>query len=98
VPAADCLASVVRADQKEDAVKSISITRAAVAIGAVVVAGAFGAGYAPSEALGESDVATGAARDAAVGHTFGAALTESLALKQHSRSHRLTDIRKRRIE
>jgi hypothetical protein len=79
-------------------VNRISITRAAVAIGAVVVAGAFGAGYVPAEALGESDVATAAARNAIAGHTFGAALTESLALKQHSRSHRVTDIRKRRIE
>ena len=68
------------------------------AFGAVVVVGAFGAGYVPSDALGKSDVASAAAPNVAVGHTFGAALSESLALKQHSRSRLVTDIRKRRIE
>jgi hypothetical protein len=75
-------------------VKTISITRAAVAFGAVVVAGAFGAGYAPSDSV----AASAAAPDAAVGHTFGAALRESLALKQDSRSRMVLNIRQRRIE
>ena len=66
--------------------------RAALAVGAAVVV-AFGAGHA-----GAPVAAATACPSAAVGHTFGAALTESLALKQHQRSRAVTDIRKRRIE
>jgi hypothetical protein len=67
--------------------------RAALAVGAVVVLGAFGAGFAAAPAA-----AGAAGPSAAVGHTFSAALTESLALKQHVRSRTVRDIRKRRIE
>ena len=67
--------------------------RAALAVGAAVVVGAFGAGYAVAPVAGAT-----AGPSAVVAHTFSAALTESLALKQHSRSHRVTDIRKHRIE
>ncbi|HWL33435.1 MAG TPA: hypothetical protein VNP89_07500 [Gaiellaceae bacterium] len=56
--------------------------RAALAVGAAVVAGAFGAGYALAEALDESVRVTAVVPAAAAGDTFGAALRESLLLKQ----------------
>lgn len=67
--------------------------RVALAVGAAVVVGAFGAGYA-----GAPVAAAAPGPSAAVGHRFSAALTESLALKKHQRSQAVTDIRKRRIE
>jgi hypothetical protein len=67
--------------------------RAALAVGAAVVVGAFGAGSA-----GAPVAAAAAGPSAASYHTFSAALTESLALKKHQRSQAVTDIRKRRIE
>ena len=54
--------------------------RAALAIGAVAVAGAFGAGYVLAQQLDEPVPVAIAASPA--GHTFGDAVTESLALKQ----------------
>lgn len=72
--------------------------QAALAVGAAAVAGAFGAGYVLAEALDSPVAATAVAPRAAAGHTVGAALAESLALKQHaSASDRSTDIRFRRI-
>jgi hypothetical protein len=76
----------------EPKVRSIKL-RLALAAGAAVVVGAFGAVNA-----GAPVAVAAPGPGAAVGHTFSAALIESLALKQHSRSHRVTDIRKRRIE
>lgn len=69
----------------EPKVRTIKL-RAALAVGAAVVVGAFGAGYAVAEAVGEPVAAAGARPSAAVGHTFSAGLAESLALK-----HRSTD-------
>ena len=66
--------------------------RVALAVGAAVVVGAFGAGNAGAP------VAAAAGPSPAGDHTFSAALTESLALKKHQRSQAVTDIRKRRIE
>ena len=76
----------------EPKVRTIKL-RAALAVGAAVVVGAFGAGYA-----GAPVAAAAAGPSAAVGHTFSAALTESLALKRHSQSRTVTDIRLSRIE
>jgi hypothetical protein len=75
----------------EPKVRTITL-RAALAVGAAVVAAA-GAGH-----TGAPVAAAAASPSPAVGHTFGAALAESLALKQHQRSRAVTDIRKRRIE
>ena len=69
--------------------------RAALAIGAVAVAGAFGAGYVLAQQLDEPARVAVAASPAA--HTFGDAVTESLALKQASVRGRAADIRIRRI-
>ena len=75
--------------------------RVALAVGGAVIAGALGAGYilsaAPDGSVGAT--ATEPGLRAAAGHTFGAALTDSLALKQRSTArHRASDIRFRRIE
>lgn len=71
---------------------------AALAVGAAVVAGAFGAGYVLAQALDEPVAATAAVQRAAVGHTFGSALTESLALKQRPLARdKSSDVRYRRI-
>jgi len=78
--------------QVEPKVRTIKLP-AALAVGAAVVVGAFGAGHA-----GAPVAATAASPGAAIGHTFSAALTESLVLKQHQRSLAVPDIRKRRIE
>ena len=75
----------------EPKVRTIKL-RVALAVGAAVVVGAFGAGHAGPVA------AAAAGPSAAVGDTFSAALTESLALKKHQRSQAVTDIRMRRIE
>lgn len=72
---------------------------AALAVGAAAVAGAFGAGYVVAQALDRPNPAAVAETRAAAGHTFGAALTESLALKQRSASRgEPVDIRDRRVE
>ncbi len=72
--------------------------RSAFAVGATAVAGAFGAGYVLAEALDDSLAATGATPRTASGHTFGAAASEALALKQPSAAgDRAADIRLRRI-
>ena len=77
----------------EPKVRTIKL-RAALAVGAAVVVGAFGAGNA-----GAPVAAAPRVRAQPVSHTFSAALTESLALKKHQRSPTaVTDIRKRRIE
>jgi hypothetical protein len=69
--------------------------RAALAIGVIAVAGAFGAGYVLARQLDEPVAATVAAGPAA--HAFGDALAESLALKQAPVGAKAADIRMRRI-
>jgi hypothetical protein len=70
--------------------------RAALAIGAVAVAGAFGTGYMLAQQLDEPARVAVAASPAA--HTFGDARAESLALKQAPLVQgRAGDIRMRRI-
>lgn len=72
--------------------------RAALAIGAVAVAGAFGMGYVLAQQLDEPARATVAASPAVAAHTFGIALSESLALKQAPVVRgKAADIRMRRI-
>ena len=70
--------------------------RAALAIGAVAVAGAFGAGYVLAQQLDEP--VRGAVAASPAGHTFDDALAESLVLKHAPvvRS-KAADIRMRRI-
>jgi hypothetical protein len=69
--------------------------RAAVATGAVAVAGAFGAGYVLARTLDEPTGATAFAE----AHTFENALTESILLKQRvPAAGRAEDIRYKRVE
>jgi hypothetical protein len=70
---------------------------AALAVGSAAVVGAFGGGYVLAQAVDRPGPAP-VALNAAPGHTWGAALTESLALKQRSAWSGAPDIRKRRIE
>ena len=70
--------------------------RAALAIGTVAVAGAFGTGYLVAQQLDEPARVAAAASPA--GHTLGAAVTDSLALKRAQVAQgRAADIRMRRI-
>ena len=69
--------------------------RAALAIGAVAVAGAFGTGYVLAQHLDEPARVAVAASPAA--HIFNDAVTESLALKQAPAEGKAADIRMRRI-
>lgn len=68
----------------------------AVAVGAAAVTAAFGTGYVLSETLDEPSHATVAQPH--IAHSFGAAATEALALKQRMGiGGRAEDIRNRRI-
>ena len=67
----------------EPRIRTIKL-RSALAVGAAVVVGAFGAGYAVAEALGEPVGAAAAPPSVAVGHAFSAGLAESLVLKHRS--------------
>jgi hypothetical protein len=69
--------------------------RAAVAVGAAAVAGAFGAGFVLAQTLDEPTLATASAE----GHTFGSALAESTLLKQRVPvGGKADDIRFKRVE
>lgn len=69
--------------------------RAAVAVGAVAVAGAFGAGYVVAQTLDEPTRAAAFAE----GHTFENARAESILLKQRGPvGGKADDIRYRRVE
>ena len=73
--------------------------RAAVALGAAAAVAAFGAGYVLAEALDDTVPATVPEARASVGHSFGSALTESLALKQRLAVKATPmDIRDKRVE
>ena len=100
------LSSVEARDREENIVNTISAhhaptlrtvrLRAALAIGAVAVAGAFGAGYVLAQQLDEP-VPTAVAASPA-GHTFGDAVTESLVLRHAPVAlGKAADIRTRRI-
>lgn len=81
----------------EPKARTVSL-RAALAVGAAVVAGAFGAGYVLAQALDDPVAATAAAPRAVVGHTYGTAASESLVLKQQPAAReRASDIRFQRI-
>ena len=81
----------------EPSARRVSL-RAALAVGAAVVAGAFGAGYLLAQTLDDPLATTAAAPRAAPGHTFGAAVTELLALKQHPMARdKAADVRYKRI-
>ena len=81
----------------EPKARTVSL-RAAVAVGVAAVAGAFGAGYVLAQALDDPLAATAAAPHAVAGHTFGAAATESLALKQQPAARdKAADVRYQRI-
>ena len=72
--------------------------RAALAIGTLAVAGAFGMGYVLAQQVDEPGQATVAASPAVAAHSFGDAAAESLALKQAPVAQgRAADIRMRRI-
>ena len=72
--------------------------RAALAVGAVAVAGAFGAGYVLAQQLDDPVRATLAASPAVAAHSFGDAVAESLAVKQAPVVQgKAADIRMRRI-
>ena len=69
--------------------------RAAVAVGAAAVAGAFGAGFVLAQTLDEPTRATASAE----GQTFGSALAESILLKQRVPvAGKADDIRYKRVE
>lgn len=69
--------------------------RAAVAVGAAAVAGAFGAGFVLAQTLDEPTRATASAE----GHTFGNALAEKLVLEQRVPvGGKADDIRYKRVE
>jgi hypothetical protein len=81
----------------EQEIRTVKL-RAALAVGAAAVTGAFGVGYALAQALDGADQATVAEPVAAV-HTPSAAVAESLLLKQRSPLRgKPMDIRKRRVE
>jgi hypothetical protein len=69
--------------------------RAAVAVGAAAVAGAFGAGFVLAQTLDEPARATASAE----GQTFDSALAESILLKQRVPvGGKADDIRFKRVE
>ena len=72
--------------------------RSALAIGAIAVGCAFGAGFVLADAPVAPVAATASGPGTAAGHTVDQALTESLALKLHSARNDVADIRKRRVE
>ena len=77
--------------------RTVGLT-AALALGAAAVAGAFGSGYLVAQALDPADPAA-VARTSGASHTFGDALTQSLALKQRAGMRgEAVDVRDRRVE
>jgi F0F1-type ATP synthase membrane subunit c/vacuolar-type H+-ATPase subunit K len=72
--------------------------RAAVAVGAALVAGSFGMGYVFSEALDGPTPATNSASRAISNHALSHALAESLVLKNRTAVEgKAADIRYRRV-